>query len=311
MPELRDYLCEPAEYGLDELFAMPYEKAVMTGCIPDAELDEALGIAGARGILLTGSQGSGKETLCMGLSHSLVSCGYTFFRVPGRHLVSSPQLCGQLENLLSMEQEEGVSGIYLYLDDLLPLSEQIEICENLGYVLRRLLAEAKHLVITATVTSKEDIPLCLTKPLMECRVLPPTVVELRILLERAFEQRVFLARNCSLHTLAEMCEGFTYGKMKDVITYTCMLLKDKAIQLYGTNRKLMLQSLKNGQVVLTEDMFRDVVEHLEKPVTAPVMAWAAEPGGNGIPVAPMEEPTVEPNTEIGLMDIPVINIDDL
>lgn len=310
MPELKDYICEPSGYNLDDLFGMPYEKAMLGSCIPDEELDEAMGLVGPKGILLTGPLGSGKETLSVGLAGSLASCGYTYIRVQGSHLVRYPQLCEQLgETVLAVEQTAGTAGVYLYLDDVSPLAEQPEICELLLYALRNLLSEAKHLVVLATAAAKADVPTGLGKLLIECRVLPPTLVERRLLLEKAFEQRIFLENKCEFHTLAEISEGLTYGQLENVISHSLLLLKDKTLAWYGKNRESMLRAWKNGQVVLTEEMFRNVVEHLKQAETATAMVLSAEQ--KKLTQSEQEQPTEEPMKELDFSDIINMSANDL
>lgn len=312
MPEINEYICESSGYALDDLFGMPYEKAVLGSCIPDEELDEIMGLKGPKGILLTGPVGSGKETLSVGLAGSLVSCGYVYYRVPGSHLVRYPQLCGQLgETILSMEQNAGTAGVYLYLDDVSPLNEEPEVSEYLVNILRGLLVQAKHLVIVATALSKKDVPSGLGKYLMECKVLPPTVVECRMLLEQSFSQRIFLEKGLGFHTLAEMCEGFTYGQMKEVINLSLLLLKDKAHAWYGKNRENMLEAWKSGRVVLTEEMFKSVEARLRKTITTSVAVPLTEQKEKEqTEQKPSEQKTEEPVKEFDFMDIVNMNVDN-
>lgn len=312
MPELKDYVCEASGYKLDDLYGMPYEKAVLGSCIPDGELDEIMGLGGSKGILLTGPLGSGKETLSVGLAGSLLSCGYTYIRMPGSHLVRDPQLCGQIEEFVrSMAQNAEGAGVCLYLDDVTPLSDQPEVCEYLVNVLGSLLTETKHLAIVATATAKEDAPAALLKLLTECKVLPPTVTERRMLLERAFEQRIFLEKGCSVHTLAEMTEGFTYGQMEDAITHSLMLLKDKALNWYGKKRETLLQAWKNGQVLLKEEMFQSVVERLKQNVEIPPVLLSAGPtvqGQTENTTSEQKKAADEPLKELDFDDILKMNV---
>ncbi len=270
---LRTYEEKAPALRLDGLCGCGYWKALLKSCVPDPDLDAYFGVGRTHAFLLCGPAGVGKTTLARALAGELGAVGYRFAAVPGEALKgeSEEEDCERIGELF-LELEEaaasGETGWCLLLDDLTPLAEEKRAMRVLCMKLQGMAQAGLPFTAAATAESLALFPAFLDKYMIPCRISPPDEQERREYLEDMFERRIHRESGLSYDWMVKQTEGFTYRELSDLSKLAGMLMKQKALDLFGHRRDLMAEALKTGKISMTKDLFIQMTERLEERMSA-------------------------------------------
>lgn len=289
--------------GLGSLYGCGYWKSLFQGCIPERQLDVRFGVPRAHAFLLHGPAGNGKHALALAFAKELSDAGYAFIHVPGIALAETPERIEELfEEILSKITEQGKAGFCLLLDCLGELAGQEEAMWVLGQYLFILKEQDIPSVILAIVEDPASVHPSLEKAMLPCGIGLPDEQERQLCLEQMFRDKVLLAPGLGYKGMAKMTEGFSYGRLCDLFRVAGILLKQKAREFSGGDARRLEEMLQKGYVILTEELFANMVSQL-KPQTLetsePTPVSAGSPGSGqsltrdagmaGIPMGPAAE----------------------
>ena len=69
--------------------------------------------------------------------------------------------------------------------------------------------------------------------------------------------------------MAEMTEGFNYGKLDQAVSLAALFIKHQINFLFGKDPKTRTEALGQNLAVLEEKSFRQIVEHLRAKIPFP------------------------------------------
>lgn len=254
---------------LDGLCGCGYWKALLKSCVPDPDLDAYFGVEKTHAFLLCGPAGVGKTTLARALAGELGAVGYRFAAVPGEALKgeSEEEDCGRIAALFRELEEaaaDGETGWCLLLDDLTPLAGEKRAMRVLCVKLQDMAGAGLPFTAAATAESLELFPAFLDKYMIPCRISPPDEQERREYLEDMFERRIHRESGLSYDWMVKQTEGLTYRELSDLSRLAGMLMKQKALDLFGYRRELMAEAIKNGKISMTKELFVQMTGRLEE-----------------------------------------------
>lgn len=251
-------------YGLDALYGCEYWKTLFQGCIPQEHLDARFRVPRSHAFLLYGPAGNGKSTLAHAFAKELSDVGYSFIHVPGMVLAETPGGIEELfEEILSEADTQDARGVCLLLEWLEVLAGQEEAMWVLNQYICTLKEREIPCIILVIVEEFSDVHPFLEKVMIPCQIRLPDKRERKICIEQMFGDEILLAPGLKYKDMAEMTEGFSYGRLCDLLRVVRIFLKQKARRFSGGDGKRLEEMLRQGYVILTEEMFADIVNQLK------------------------------------------------
>ena len=286
---LSTYRALVPDYGLSRLCGCSYWKSVFGACVPDPELDRQFSIPSTHAFFLYGAEGNGKRTLAGALAADLVKKDYLFSRIPGGDLAGENE-AETAENISALLEEipgaigADTAGVCVLIEDFQFLVEDKKTVRALETGLERLMNHQASCVIIGVAETREHYPARLEKLMLPCPIGLPDEKERREYLERAMEDDLPHEHGLSYKKMAEMTEGLNYDKLDKLIGLAAMLLKQRMKFLFGKNREQMAVARRQGLVFITEEMFRQMVEHLLSGIRQTDMTQCFQPLAGAVPV---------------------------
>ena len=253
---------------LEQLCGCGYWKQLFESCIPDQQLDEHYGVGNTHAFLLYGPEGVGKRTLALACAGTWGDAGYRFLVFPRQSELENEergiqQIVTEIFQEIIKELRSSENGYFLLIEDIHWMIKEKKTAEIFKEKIQEMEEENLLFTVIGILEHIEEMDDSVKKYFLPCRLENPDQEERRIYLENVFEGRIPRSNGLSYSFMVEKTEGFLYQQMSDLSRLAGMLLKQKALQLYGNRRTELTEAWNRGTVCLTKDLFLAMVKQLE------------------------------------------------
>ncbi len=253
---------------LEQLCGCGYWKQLFQSCIPDQQLDEHYGVGNTHAFLLYGPEGVGKRTLALACAGTWGDAGYRFLVFPRQSELENEergiqQIVTEIFQEIIKELRSSENGYFLLIEDIHWMIKEKKTAEIFKEKIQEMEEENLLFTVIGILEHIEEMDDSVKKYFLPCRLENPDQEERRIYLENVFEGRIPRSNGLSYSFMVEKTEGFLYQQMSDLSRLAGMLLKQKALQLYGNRRTELTEAWNRGTVCLTKDLFLAMVKQLE------------------------------------------------
>lgn len=253
---------------LEQLCGCGYWKQLFQSCIPDQQLDEHYGVGNTHAFLLYGPEGVGKRTLALACAGTWGDAGYRFLVFPRQSELENEergiqQVVTEIFEEITKELRSSENGYFLLIEDIYWMIKEKKTAEIFKEKIQEMEEENLLFTVIGILEHIEEMDDSVKKYFLPCRLENPDQEERRIYLENVFEGRIPRSNGLSYSFMVEKTEGFLYQQMSDLSRLAGMLLKQKAVQLYGNRRTQLTEAWNRGTVCLTKDLFLAMVKQLE------------------------------------------------
>ena len=261
---LSEYTARAPGYGLEQLCGRKYWKSIFGACVPDPELDRRFHVSPFQAFCLYGPEGNGKRTLVLALAGDLGRAGYSFVRISAEDLRGQSET-EERQNWSTFlgeipEAAREAGGICVLVEDFAFSEKPPAFLRMLRGGLRNL-REARVPCVFFIAAEEAKERGILEKELIFCPIGLPGEGERKEFLEQSLED-IPCGQGFSYKRMAEMTEGFNYGKLDQAVSLAALFIKHQINFLFGKDPKTRTEALGQNLAVLEEKSFRQVVEHL-------------------------------------------------
>lgn len=261
---LSEYTARAPGYGLEQLCGRKYWKSIFGACVPDPELDRRFHVSPFQAFCLYGPEGNGKRTLALALAGDLGRAGYSFVRISAEDLRGQSET-EERQNWSTFlgeipEAAREAGGICVLVEDFAFSEKPPSFLRMLRGGLRNL-REARVPCVFFIAAEEAKERGMLEKELIFCPIGLPGEGERKEFLEQSLEG-IPCGQGFSYKRMAEMTEGFNYGKLDQAVSLAALFIKHQINFLFGKDPKTRTEALGQNLAVLEEKSFRQIVEHL-------------------------------------------------
>ena len=261
---LSEYTARAPGYGLEQLCGRKYWKSIFGACVPDPELDRRFHVSPFQAFCLYGPEGNGKRTLALALAGDLGRAGYSFVRISAEDLRGQSET-EERQNWSTFlgeipEAAREAGGICVLVEDFAFSEKPPAFLRMLRGGLRNL-REARVPCVFFIAAEEAKERGILEKELIFCPIGLPGEGERKEFLEQSLED-IPCGQGFSYKRMAEMTEGFNYGKLDQAVSLAALFIKHQINFLFGKDPQTRTEALGQNLAVLEEKSFRQIVEHL-------------------------------------------------
>ena len=248
---LSEYTARAPGYGLEQLCGRKYWKSIFGACVPDPELDRRFHVSPFQAFCLYGPEGNGKRTLALALAGDLGRAGYSFVRISAEDLRGQSET-EERQNWSTFlgeipEAAREAGGICVLVEDFAFSEKPPAFLRMLRGGLRNL-REARvpcAFFIAAEEAKERGI---LEKELIFCPIGLPGEGERKEFLEQSLED-IPCGQGFSYKRMAEMTEGFNYGKLDQAVSLAALFIKHQINFLFGKDPQTRTEALGQNLAV--------------------------------------------------------------
>ncbi len=239
---------------LEQLCGCGYWKQLFESCIPDQQLDEHYGVGNTNAFLLYGPEGVGKRTLALACAGTWGDAGYRFLVFPRQSELENEergiqQIVTEIFQEIIKELRSSENGYFLLIEDIHWMIKEKKTAEIFKEKIQEMEEENLLFTVIGILEHIEEMDDSVKKYFLPCRLENPDQEERRIYLENVFEGRIPRSNGLSYSFMVEKTEGFLYQQMSDLSRLAGMLLKQKALQLYGNRRTELTEAWNSSFMV--------------------------------------------------------------
>lgn len=261
---LSEYTARAPGYGLEQLCGRKYWKSIFGACVPDPELDRRFHVSPFQAFCLYGPEGNGKRTLVLALAGDLGRAGYSFVRISAEDLRGQSET-EERQNWSTFlgeipEAAREAGGICVLVEDFAFSEKPPSFLRMLRGGLRNL-REARVPCVFFIAAEEAKERGMLEKELIFCPIGLPGEGERKEFLEQSLEE-IPCGQGFSYKRMAEMTEGFNYGKLDQAVSLAALFIKHQINFLFGKDPQTRAEALGQNLAVLEEKSFQQIVEHL-------------------------------------------------
>ena len=261
---LSEYTARAPGYGLEQLCGRKYWKSIFGACVPDPELDRRFHVSPFQAFCLYGPEGNGKRTLALALAGDLGRAGYSFVRISAEDLRGQSET-EERQNWSTFlgeipEAAREAGGICVLVEDFAFSEKPPAFLRMLRGGLRNL-REARVPCVFFIAAEEAKERGILEKELIFCPIGLPGEGERKEFLEQSLED-IPCGQGFSYKRMAEMTEGFNYGKLDQAVSLAALFIKHQINFLFGKDPQTRTEALGQNLAVLEEKSFQQIVEHL-------------------------------------------------
>ena len=244
--------------NLDKLLVQTFWVRMMKSVIPVPELDSVLGIRASSAFLYCGPAGTGKHTLARALAGSL-SCDY--YQMSGRDL--NEDMESRLETLL--RQVDPDHPLVLQCENLQSCGDPDALAACLSQMIQ--VCDQANLPVVFILIEEEDkaIPAALLRQLTVCRFVLPNLLEREEFFSKSLSKRFPLQPGLGAKDLAVASDGLNLRQLSVSLRMMLRGLKEQALVRYKTRYSMAQDAIRNMELVVDMNMFREIVNHLKEP----------------------------------------------